>query len=151
MTIQNWPIALAYRAYKAIVIDWLAHAWLKWFLIPFSETQWGGLPLLRFTMLSVVPFIAALWPLRRVVDCNTKTLTRHHDLFQHVEMEVFVPRASIKVAIEFIREMTSFFQGKRKLSQRNSRIMSRTSTSCIAGITRIITLFIFDGSYLMTL
>jgi 2,4-dienoyl-CoA reductase-like NADH-dependent reductase (Old Yellow Enzyme family) len=114
MTLLKRPIAWAYRAYKTIVIDWLAHASLKWFVVPLSQTRFGGLPLLRFTMQRIMPFIVALWPIHHVVDRNTKTLTRHHDLFQHVEMEVFVPRASIKVAIEFIREMTSFFAGEAK-------------------------------------
>jgi len=61
-------------------------------------------------------FYASLLPLfierkRMVNDFSENALTLHHDLFQHLEMEIFIPEHSISKATDVIRHITAVFAG----------------------------------------
>ncbi len=102
---RSWHATL-YRIYWFCVFDVGLHlvliALVRWF-----RTGRGVKWFFRW----LAPLLVARhW---RVVDCSTKMLIMEHELFRHLEIELFVTRADLAEAIEFTRAVTMHFGGEQ--------------------------------------
>jgi FAD/FMN-containing dehydrogenase len=106
--------AFWYHAYWSIFIDRGLHVAVYAFakLLPFN---W----LVRFFYKRILPFtIARNW---KVVDDSHKMLTMEHELFRHVEIELFVTRTRLQEAIEFVIDAIAIFGGQKAPSANAKR------------------------------
>jgi len=63
----------------------------------------------RFFFRRIVPwFVIRKW---RVVDSSERTLVMEHELFRHIEIEIFVRRDRLPGTIAFVREILATFAG----------------------------------------
>ncbi len=90
--------AAIYRAYWLAVIDLLLHLCVK-----FSASLMRSRRLVHLLYRRLLPLF--LFPRWRVTDRSDRQLTMHHDLFRHLEMEVFVAREHLAAAVEFVVEV----------------------------------------------
>ena len=90
--------AVLYRAYWLIMIDVLLHLCVK-----FSASLMRSRRLVHLLYRRLVP--AFLFPGWRVTDRSDRQLLMRHDLFRHLEMEVFVPRERLREALGFVGEV----------------------------------------------
>jgi FAD/FMN-containing dehydrogenase len=79
------------RLWLLLSIDVVQHAVLKWVVLPLGAVRF----FLRWT-----PILG-----HHRIDESHHVLTLRHDLFRHVEMEVFVPEPELRDAIDAIRAM----------------------------------------------
>ena len=106
--------AFWYRAYWSILIDRGLHIAVYTIakLLPF---KW----LVRFFYKRILPFtIARNW---KVVDDSHKMLTMQHELFRHIEIELFVTRSRLPEAIDFVIDAVAVFGGQRAPSGNTNR------------------------------
>jgi FAD/FMN-containing dehydrogenase len=103
----SWLAARAYRAHKLVSVDVLLHGLVKML----ARLGWGRLT--RVFYGHAVPAIV----LRGigVTDASEHALTLRHDLYRHVEMEVFVPAAALVDALKLVQDLTDAFVGVRPL------------------------------------
>ena len=97
---ENRPAggAVLYRVYWLTVIDVLLHLCVK-----FSASLMRSRRLVHLLYRRLLPaFILPRW---RVTDRSDRQLLMRHDLFRHLEMEVFVPREHIVAAAGFVGEV----------------------------------------------
>lgn len=97
---ENRPAggAVLYRVYWLTVIDVLLHLCVK-----FSASLMRSRRLVHLLYRRLLPaFILPRW---RVTDRSDRQLLMRHDLFRHLEMEVFVPREHIVAAAGFVGEI----------------------------------------------
>lgn len=94
----------AYRAYKLVVVDTLLHGIVN------LMASWSRGPFIRAFYGKVFPVIA----LRdvSVVDRSDRVLTLRHDMYTHLEMEVFVPQRHVEQALTLVRHLTEAFSCK---------------------------------------
>jgi L-gulonolactone oxidase len=83
------------RIFLLVFIDFLQHAFLKWVVLPLTRVL-GNEVVRGFLRVTPIPGF-------RRIDDSRHILTLRHDLFPHVEMEVFVPESRLEAAIESIR------------------------------------------------
>jgi hypothetical protein len=95
-----------YRSYKRIVQDGLAHLALKLFL-SFQNPK-----ALRWLLKTPAPRL--FLPGSEIIDRNDRALTRRHELYQHVEMELFVPASHLRSALYLTQELLQVFAGDRQ-------------------------------------
>ena len=90
--------AALYRVYWLLVIDVALHVGVK------LTASWvRSRRLVRVLYGRVLPaFIFSKW---RVTDRSDRQLLMRHDLFRHLEMEVFVPRDRLRAALELVTEV----------------------------------------------
>lgn len=71
---------------------------------------------------------------RRVVDRSYDMLTMQHDLFRHIEIEVFVKRSRLAEAIPFVIELLRYFDGDLEQVSEPTRERLRTAglLDCLA-------------------
>ena len=105
--------AWLYRIYIHIGIDWALH------LVILLMVK-----LLRFNFL-IRGFYRFLLPLAlvrkwRVIDESPKMLTMEHELFRHIEIELFVTRSQLENALEYLKKTIECFGGQNKNIQTNS-------------------------------
>jgi FAD/FMN-containing dehydrogenase len=105
-TAENSLKTRLYRAYALVVQDALAHLVLKLFL---AFKKAGPV---RWLTKHMVPGL--FLPGTEVIDSSENTLTRRHDLFQHVEMELFVPSSHLRAAVYLLQELVQVFAGERE-------------------------------------
>lgn len=99
------PLAnLLVRAYLWMYIDRFQHA-AVWALVRLARRQRAWL--IRFFL----RHLARIANHRRVDD-SRRVLTLRHDLFRHVEMEIFVPESRLKAAAEDIRGLVELAGGQ---------------------------------------
>jgi hypothetical protein len=122
-----------YRFYSRMVQDWLAHAVLKLFLA-FNNPGPA-----RWMMKNIVP--RAFLPGLEVVDSSVNSLTRRHELFQHVEMELYVPASHLRAAVYLTQELLQVFAGERQ------EVSPETAIS-LNEIGMLEVLYTLRGSYL---
>lgn len=91
--------AFACRAWNLIVNDFVLHLVLKGLLL-FANLQ--GDHAIRSFFVRLPRFIVT-GPSR--TDASEAVLTMHHELFRHVEMELFVPESRLREAIAGIQEL----------------------------------------------
>jgi FAD/FMN-containing dehydrogenase len=105
-TAENSLKTRLYRAYALVMQDALAHLVLKLFL---ALKNAGAV---RWLTQHVVPGL--FLPGTEVIDSSENTLTRRHDMFQHVEMELFVPSSHLRAAVYLLQEVVQVFAGQRE-------------------------------------
>ena len=90
--------AALYRAYWLIVIDVLLHLGIK-----LAASLLRSRRLVDFLYRHLLP--ACIFPKWRVTDRSDRQLLMRHDLFRHLEMEVFVQRKHLEPALDFVVEV----------------------------------------------
>ncbi len=90
--------AMLYRFYWLIVIDVALHLGIK---LTASLLRSRGL--VDFLYRHLLP--ACIFPKWRATDRSDRQLMMRHDLFRHLEMEVFVPREHIEPALSLVTEV----------------------------------------------
>jgi len=90
--------AMLYRAYWLIVIDVLLHLGIK-----LTASLLRSRRLVDFIYRRLLP--VCIFPKWRVTDRSDRQLLMRHDLFRHLEMEVFVPSERLRPALAFVAEI----------------------------------------------
>ncbi len=97
--------ATLYRVYCFLVIDVGLHVAVT-FLARVLKSAWA----IRFFFRRVLPFtILRRW---KVVDDSHAMLVMEHELFRHIEIEVFVPRSKVQAATDFLVDVVCVFGGR---------------------------------------
>ena len=91
-------VAMLYRAYWLVVIDVLLHLGIK-----LTASLLRSRRLVDVLYRRLLP--ACIFPEWRVTDRSDRQLLMRHDLFRHLEMEVFVPREKLRPALHFVSEV----------------------------------------------
>src|SRR5262249_52506564 len=92
----------AYRAYWFIGVDVGLHLWIQLMVKWLRSSQ-----IVKFFYRWILPkIIAYRW---RVVDTSQSALTMEHELFRHIEIEMFVSRSRLHDAIQFVQELLNYF------------------------------------------
>ena len=107
--------ALLYRTYWHLGIDWLLH------LALLLLAKFMGIPrLIRGFYRLVLPrTIIRNWI---VTDDSHAILTMDHDLFRHIEIELFVSRSNLEAALNHVRETITVF-GDGATHEQNRNLM----------------------------
>jgi hypothetical protein len=105
LSVENSFKTRLYRTYKLVIQDAIAHTVLKLFLAFRNPAP------LRWLLKSFMPGV--FLPGVEVVDSPDRALTRRHDLFQHVEMELYVPASHLRAAIHMTYELLQVFAGQK--------------------------------------
>ena len=103
-----WLATRAYRAHKLLIVDVFMHLVVK----GLARLPWGRV--IRWFYQKGLP--ATVVRGLAVTDTSTRMLTLRHDLFRHVEMEVFVPAPALIEALHLVQVLTDAFAGVRRLS-----------------------------------
>ena len=90
--------AALYRVYWLTVIDVLLHLCMK-----FTASLMQSRRLVQLLYRRLLP--AFLFPGWRVTDRSDRQLLMRHDLFRHLEMEMFVSRERLREALGFVGEV----------------------------------------------
>lgn len=91
-------VAMLYRAYWLVVIDVLLHLGIK-----LTASLLRSRRAVAFLYRRLLP--ACIFPKWRVTDRSDRQLLMRHDLFRHLEMEVFVPGERLRPALAFVAEI----------------------------------------------
>ena len=94
---------IVHRAYALLGVDVLLHVLIK-LLVVLGRPGW-----IRGFFRSV--FIHLAWRDRTVVDRSERILTLHHELFKHLEMELFVAASQLRDAVAVVRHAITVFDG----------------------------------------
>jgi len=102
-------LATLYRIYCFLVIDVALHVVVT-ILAKFLRGAWAT----RFFFKRILPLtIVRKW---KVVDDSHAMLVMEHELFRHIEIEVFVPRSKVQQATDFLIDVLCVFGGQKKLN-----------------------------------
>lgn len=102
---RSW-LALLYRAYWFLFMDVGLHL----FVILFAK-HWKSGRAIRFFFRRVLPWtVIRDW---KVVDQSQDMLIMEHELFRHIEIEVFVKRSQLADALPFVTQLLRHFGGER--------------------------------------
>ncbi len=97
--------ATIYRWYCFLVIDVGLHIAI-YFLAKLLKQAWA----IRFFFKRILPLtIARNW---KVVDDSHAMLTMEHELFRHIEIELFVQRSQVRDATKFLIDVLAWFGGQ---------------------------------------
>jgi hypothetical protein len=94
---------VVHRAYAYLGVDVLLHAIIK-LLVAIGRPGW-----IRGFFRSM--FIHLAWLDRTVIDRSERILTLHHELWKHLEMELFVPASRLADALAVVRHAVAGFDG----------------------------------------
>ncbi len=94
---RSW-LAWLYRLYWGVGMDVAFHR-----VLHIRCTKW----FYRWIMPNLIP---QGW---RIVDRSDRQLTMEHELFRHIEIEVFVTRSQLKRAVEYAIWLVRYFGGER--------------------------------------
>ena len=97
-------LAPLYHAYWFVCVDFALHLTLLLFACVFCS-RW--LVRLLFRILAPCSLIRG-W---KVVDKSQRMLTMEHELFRHIETEVFVKRSKLPQLLDFARELLEYCDG----------------------------------------
>ncbi len=102
---RSW-LAPLYRAYWFTEVDVGLHLVLR-----FLVQRLRG----RAAVKGFLRHVAARAVIRgwRVVDTSSRMLIMEHELFRHIEIEVFVPQSSLAPALEFVRQVLVAFDDRQ--------------------------------------
>jgi FAD/FMN-containing dehydrogenase len=95
-----------YRLYWFLTIDVGLHLILKLFAAVLRSKR-----LIRFLFRRLLP--AAIFPRWVVTDRSDRMLVMEHELFRHLEMELFVPAAHLVAAAEYVTQVLQVADGSR--------------------------------------
>jgi hypothetical protein len=104
---QRSRLAVLYRVYWFLTIDLGLH------LVILTLVRWlrSG-SMLRFCMRNFLPrFVIRGW---KVVDESQRHLVMEHELFRHIEIELFVRRSRLPDAMRFIRDVLECAADQRR-------------------------------------
>jgi FAD/FMN-containing dehydrogenase len=123
-----WLTTRAYRAHKLLLVDVLMHLLVKGLARVASGRVIQGfyrraLPATALRGLAVT-------------DTSERALTLRHDLFRHVEMEVFVPAAALVEALHLVQVLTDAFAGVRRLSTSIEASLAARAPGALAELRR---------------
>ncbi|WP_254512098.1 D-arabinono-1,4-lactone oxidase [Anatilimnocola floriformis] len=102
---RSW-LAPLYRWHWFLTIDIGLHLIIR-FLVQRLRSPWGVKTFFKYFALSLVP---RRW---HVVDKSQDHLIMEHELFRHIEMEIFVRGSELAVALDFLRCAFVEFDGQR--------------------------------------
>lgn len=94
---------LVHRLYAFLGVDLLLHLLIKG-LVTIGRPAW-----IRGFFRSV--FVRLAWRDRTVIDRSERILTLHHELFKHLEIELFVPGDRLAEALAVVRHVVTVFDG----------------------------------------
>jgi hypothetical protein len=95
-------LAPLYRAYWFFGVDVALHLWIQLMVKWLQSSQ-----LVRFYYRRILPqIIVSGWT---VVDKSQSMLTMEHELFQHIEIEMFIDRTRLHEALLFVQELLNCF------------------------------------------
>ncbi|MFW6195180.1 MAG: D-arabinono-1,4-lactone oxidase [Chloroflexota bacterium] len=100
--------AYLHRALDLVGTDFISHLVLKGVLCA-GASQGGSSRLIRWFYSKALPPMVA--HRRNVTDRSDHMLTLAHDLFRHLEMELFVPAARLADAVAMLQALTDWFGG----------------------------------------
>ncbi|HMG56317.1 MAG TPA: FAD-binding protein, partial [Kofleriaceae bacterium] len=92
-----------HRVYAFAGVDVVLHLLVK-LLVGIGRAGW-----IRWFYRSV--FIHLAWRDRTVIDRSDRILTLHHELWKHLELEMFVPARHLADAVALVRHVTASFDG----------------------------------------
>lgn len=95
-----------YRLYWLLNIDVGLHVGVKLFAAVLRSPR-----LVRFLYRRILP--AMIFPRWVVTDRSDRMLVMEHELFRHLEMEVFVPESRLAAAAEYVKEVLQAADGSR--------------------------------------
>ena len=90
--------AMLYRAYWLVVIDVVLHLGIK-----LTASLLRSRRMVDILYRHLLP--ACIFPKWQVTDRSDRQLLMRHDLFRHLEMEVFVPRDKLRPALDLVSEV----------------------------------------------
>jgi hypothetical protein len=124
LSVRKW----LFRAYKSVGEDRVFHAFLK------IAIRLGPSALRRLFTLTpgFVWFARALTRRNEAIDDNVRALTRRHDLFRHLEMEVLIPARHLSPALALIRDVITAFASDDPVSCENLALLQQ------AGLDRVL-------------
>lgn len=97
-----------FRAFDVVTAEWGLHTLIK--TVPWGARLFGARAASGFWTHVVPPMVRS-----RAVSGRGETIltlhTRHHHIYRHVEMELFVPREHLRAAATFLQEAIPFFAG----------------------------------------
>ncbi len=99
-------LAPVYQAYWYVFVDLCLHL----VLISLARFIRRSLPIRKFYQWVVPWTIPRGW---RVVDKSHRILTMEHELFRHIEIEVFVARSKLASLLDFARSALEYCDGNR--------------------------------------
>lgn len=105
-------LAPLYRAYRFCVVDFGLHV----VIVSLAKLLRLAWPVRFFYKRILPPTVIRNW---KVVEDSSAILTMQHELFRHIEIEVFVQRSKLDEATQLLTDVISVF-GDRKLEQRRS-------------------------------
>ena len=101
---RSWGATL-YRAWWYFGIDIGLHLVIR------TLAAWGSARATRFFFRHVLPPLVL--KNRTVVDRGERMLVMEHELFRHLEIELFVPASEVREAAAFVRVVVDVFAGTR--------------------------------------
>lgn len=100
---RSW-FATLYRLYWFAMIDVGLHVMVKLFAGWFRSRR-----LVQMLYRRILPVF--LWKPRRLVERSEVALVMEHELFRHLEIEIFVPAGQLKAATRFVQQILMIFDG----------------------------------------
>jgi hypothetical protein len=135
-----WYALMVYwaRANKLLGVDFSLHLLLK-IVLMLASAKKGSSGLIGWFYRVILPGLMA-WQKRKMMDFSENTLTMRHDLFRHLEMEVFVPSDKLPAAEGVVRSVVSVFAGF-------SQDVPEDVAEQLSGIDKLDELMRLKGSY----
>jgi D-arabinono-1,4-lactone oxidase/FAD binding domain len=96
------------RAFDVVVVEWGMHALVK--AVLGAARLFGADAVTRFWKQALPPLMRSM-PVSGSSETISTLHTRHHHIYRHVEMELFVPRQHLMSAAAFLQEAIPFFAG----------------------------------------
>ncbi len=111
-------LASLYRVYAFLQLDIGLHL-LVWFAVRWLRSA----AIVRFAFQYVTPWMVVRnW---RVVDDADQQLVMEHELFQHIECEMFVARSRLRDSLEVVTQLLKYFDGDREALDVSTRDVLR--------------------------
>jgi hypothetical protein len=96
------------RAYDVIVVEWGLHSLVKTVV---GAARLFGVRAVTGFWKQMLPRLIRSMPVSGSSETILTLHTRHHHTYQHVEMELFVPKQHLLAAAAFLQEAIPFFAG----------------------------------------
>jgi hypothetical protein len=111
------------RALDVVVAEWGMHGLVK--AVLGASRLFGANAVTGFWKQALPPLMRSL-PVSGSSETISTLHTRHHHLYRHVEMELFVPKQHLRSAAAFLQEAIPFFAGSNTVvSARLSEELTR--------------------------
>lgn len=100
---RSW-YAWIYRVYWFLMVDISMHVLVKLFAA-WLRSRW----LVHLQYRRLLPLL--MWKPRKLVDRSDRILVMEHELFRHLEIEIFVPARLVRPAAHFVQQVLTVFDG----------------------------------------